>query len=62
MNTFAMIYAIGAISTLIFLLVSFVAVNHRYGTQLTWKDVWISFLGIAAWPVFWFLLIASKLS
>lgn len=60
MNLLALIYILGAIATMMYLVIAFVTMNYRDGTQATMKDFWISILGVALWPFFWILLIVSQ--
>ena len=60
MNLLLLVYILGSLATLIFLMVAFVIINYKDGTQATRKDFWISVASILGWPIFWVLLLASQ--
>lgn len=61
MNLLLLIYILGAVATLIFLIISFAVSNFREGTKLIPRDIWLSILSVIGWPIFWVLLIGFQL-
>jgi len=57
------IYVGGVAITFLFIIIALVVMTlEDKDLKLQWKDLWLSILSIIGWPIFWILLIASKIS